>query len=51
MDTSNSTDALSNYGFLYGTIPTAPSVFVYASSYNLEPELFAGKIFFLHTCF
>ena len=41
---SNSTDALSNYGFLYGTIPTAPSVFVYATSYDLHPDLFAGNI-------
>merc|ERR1719285_570512 len=41
---SNSTDALSNYGFLYGTIPTAPSVFVYATSYDLHPDLFAGAI-------
>ena len=32
----NETEALSNYGFLYGTIPTAPSVFVYATNYAIQ---------------
>ena len=33
--TVNETIDLSNYAFLYGTIPTAPSVFVYASNYSI----------------
>ena len=37
----NETENLSNYGFLYGTIPTAPSVFVYATKYGI------GKLDFL----
>ena len=40
----NDTDNLSNYGFLYGTIPTAPSVFVYASNYGIEQDMVAGAI-------
>ena len=31
--------AISTFGFLYGTFPTAPSVFVYASQYNLAMEI------------
>jgi len=31
--------ALSMFGFLYGMIPSAPAVFVYASAYNLEMDL------------
>ncbi|XP_013387378.1 integral membrane protein GPR155 isoform X2 [Lingula anatina] len=38
----NDTLAYSSYGFLYGTIPTAPSVFLYASTYNLAPETIAA---------
>ena len=38
---SNQTDNSnwSDFGFLYGTFPTAPSVFVYATKYNLECEV------------
>ena len=35
----NETQAFSNYAFLYGTFPTAPSVFVFASHYNVQPDL------------
>lgn len=31
--------AFSMFGFLYGMIPSAPAVFVYASAYNLEMDL------------
>ena len=41
---ANETNDLSNYAFLYGTIPTAPSVFVYATNYNLIPEMIANTI-------
>ena len=34
----------SNYAFLYGTIPTAPSVFVYATNYEIIPDLIANTI-------
>merc|ERR1719410_516275 len=40
----NETIDLSNYAFLYGTIPTAPSVFVYATNYNLIPDMIANTI-------
>ncbi|KPP77640.1 integral membrane protein GPR155-like [Scleropages formosus] len=32
--------SLSNYAFLYGVFPTAPSVAIYASQYNMELEVF-----------
>lgn len=41
---TNTTLDLSNYGFLYGTIPTAPSVFVYALNYGISPDMIAGTI-------
>ncbi|KAK5638085.1 hypothetical protein RI129_012380 [Pyrocoelia pectoralis] len=31
----------STYGFLYGTIPSAPTVFVFASQYNVDIDLIA----------
>ncbi|BES87563.1 Membrane transport protein [Nesidiocoris tenuis] len=37
----NETTALSTYGFLYGTIPSAPGVFVYSTNYGLEVKLIA----------
>ncbi|CAG0905840.1 unnamed protein product, partial [Darwinula stevensoni] len=40
----NETMDLSNYGFLYGTFPTAPTVFVYAAQYNLEADLIASAM-------
>lgn len=30
---------LSTYGFLYGTFPSAPGVYVFASQYNIEVDL------------
>jgi len=41
---ANETLDLSNYAFLYGTIPTAPSVFVYASNYGVVPDMIASTI-------
>ena len=35
---------LSDFGFLYGTFPTAPSVFVYATKYNLESDIIAAAM-------
>ncbi|XP_050440687.1 integral membrane protein GPR155 [Adelges cooleyi] len=32
------------FGFLYGMIPSAPAVFVYASAYNLEMDLIASSM-------
>lgn len=31
--------SLSTYAFLYGTIPTAPAVFVFSNLYQLEMDL------------
>lgn len=30
---------LSTYGFLYGTFPSAPTVFVFATQYSLDVDL------------
>ncbi|KAF6208388.1 hypothetical protein GE061_016842 [Apolygus lucorum] len=38
---ANESIAFSTYGFLYGTIPSAPGVFVYATNYGLEVKLIA----------
>lgn len=35
---------LSTFGFLYGTFPTAPAVFVFSSQYNLETELISSSM-------
>merc|ERR1719410_1806810 len=40
----NETIDLSNYAFLYGPIPPAPSVFVYATKYGLLPDTVAATI-------
>lgn len=39
----NSTESVdySTYGFLYGTFPTAPTVFLFASQYEIEVDLIA----------
>lgn len=42
LNTNNSTlndSSLSNYAFLYGVFPTAPSVGIYAVYYNAEIEV------------
>ncbi|XP_010878195.2 integral membrane protein GPR155 [Esox lucius] len=44
LDSDNSSSALnhsslSNYAFLYGVFPTAPSVAIYAAHYNMEIEV------------
>ncbi|KAL1139841.1 hypothetical protein AAG570_006818 [Ranatra chinensis] len=43
VNSSASTD-MSNYGFLYGTLPAAPGVFVYATSYALDVDLIASAM-------
>ena len=40
----NATTDLSNYAFLYGTIPTAPSVFVYAANFEVLQDVTASAI-------
>ena len=34
----------STYGFIYGMFPTAPTVYIYASLYNIEAQLVRGGI-------
>jgi len=36
------TALLSNFAFLYGTFPVAPTVFVFANQYNIMPEVIAS---------
>lgn len=38
------TTDLSTYGFLYGTIPTAPALFIFTLRYNLEIDLIASAM-------
>ncbi|XP_070564752.1 lysosomal cholesterol signaling protein-like [Ptychodera flava] len=38
---SNATDSLSTYAFIYGTFPTAPTVYVYATLYDVSEALIA----------
>ncbi|XP_047503609.1 integral membrane protein GPR155 isoform X1 [Pieris napi] len=38
------TQSLSTYAFLYGTIPTAPAVFVFSNLYQLEIDLVASSM-------
>ncbi|GJQ85405.1 hypothetical protein Trydic_g10179 [Trypoxylus dichotomus] len=42
----NETDTtdLSTYGFLYGTFPAAPTVFVFATQYSLDVDLIASAM-------
>lgn len=40
---ANDTMSLSNYGFLYGTFPVAPGVFVYANHYDVAVQLVLGR--------
>lgn len=35
---------LANFGFLYGTFPTAPGVFVYAAKYNVAADMVASAM-------
>lgn len=43
LDAGNSSlvnhSSLSDYAFLYGVFPTAPSVAIYAAQYNMELEV------------
>lgn len=38
---SNDSKSISMYGFLYGTFPTAPSVFLYASQFSVAQDVVA----------
>ncbi|XP_067315249.1 lysosomal cholesterol signaling protein isoform X2 [Pseudorasbora parva] len=48
LDASNSSSvnhsSLSDYAFLYGVFPTAPSVAIYAAQYNMELEVTSGMV-------
>lgn len=41
--TENETVDLSTYGFLYGTFPSAPTVFVFATQYSLDVDLVSNR--------
>lgn len=43
-DNVTETRDLSTYGFLYGTIPTAPALFIFTLRYNLEIDLIASAM-------
>ncbi len=40
----NKTEVFSDFAFLYGTFPTAPSVFVYATRYEVEVDMTAAAM-------
>jgi hypothetical protein len=37
------TDGWSMFGFLYGTIPTAPTVIIFASKFGVEEDMVRNK--------
>ncbi|KAL7635357.1 UNVERIFIED_CONTAM: hypothetical protein RMT77_014424 [Armadillidium vulgare] len=41
---NTSTADFSNYGFLYGTIPTAPGMLVFATKYNVAVDMIASGL-------
>jgi len=41
---ANETLELSNYAFLYGTFPSAPSVFVFSTQFNIDSALIASAM-------
>lgn len=43
---ASDTQDLATYGFLYGTFPSAPAVFVFASQYSLDVDLVTIHISF-----
>lgn len=43
-DNVTDTRDLSTYGFLYGTIPTAPALFIFTLRYNVEIDLIASSM-------
>ncbi|XP_031835558.1 integral membrane protein GPR155 homolog anchor [Nomia melanderi] len=43
-ENATDTEDLSTYGFLYGTIPTAPALFIFTLRYNLEIDLIASAM-------
>lgn len=42
--TSANHTSLSNFAFLYGVFPTAPSVAIYAGHYNMELEVVSSHL-------
>lgn len=52
LDTSNTSamnhSSLSNYAFLYGVFPTAPSVGIYAVYYNAELQVVSLYLYSYH---
>jgi predicted permease len=40
----NDTSDLSTFGFLYGTIPTAPALFIFTLRYNIDIDLIASAM-------
>lgn len=42
--TSANHTSLSNFAFLYGVFPTAPSVAIYAGHYNMELEVVSSGL-------
>lgn len=47
--TSANHTSLSNFAFLYGVFPTAPSVAIYAAHYNMELEVVSPYLLFTNT--
>lgn len=43
-ENSTDTSELSTFGFLYGTIPTAPALFIFTLRYNIDIDLIASAM-------
>ena len=39
-------ESISTFGFLYGALPTAPTVVLYATQYNLEVDMVSKATFY-----
>ena len=43
-ENSDTLEEYSSFSFLYGSIPTAPTAFIYALDYNLKPDIIASAM-------
>ena len=44
LEPASTNNSYNMYGFLYGTIPTAPSVFLFSSEYGIAQDVIAAGL-------
>lgn len=42
---TESRSSISTFGFLYGTFPTAPTVFVFSNHYNIAMDVVSNRVY------